>query len=165
MSRRRLVPVATPTPVAEAAGADAGTIDILARTLWGEARTETLRGIEAVAAVVLNRAALAPGVPLAAICRLFPCWGAEYPDRLKLATIQPAGRGAPGSTDALLFATCLRIARRAAAGLLDDPTGGATRYHESSILPDWTAGLSVRAEIGDRLFYRDEATGVTGWPA
>ena len=44
-----------------------------------------------------------------------------------------------GSTAELLFTTCLRIARRAVAGLLEDLTGGATHYHDRSTLPDWTS--------------------------
>ncbi|WP_158046923.1 cell wall hydrolase [Skermanella pratensis] len=159
MTRRRLVPVASPAPppVTEPVPGrpDDGTIDVLARTLWGEARTGTLRGIEAVAAVVMNRAALEPGVAIADICRRFPCWSADNPDRFRLSVVQPAAPARVGraSSDALLFATCLRIARRAAAGVLDDPTGGATLYHDGGVLPDWAARLAPTAEIGDRLFY------------
>ncbi|UEM02613.1 cell wall hydrolase [Skermanella rosea] len=159
MTRRRLVPVPSPaaSPAARpaAGGPGDGTIDIFARTLWGEARTETLRGMEAVAAVVMNRAALEPGAAIADICRRFPCWSADNPALFRLSVVQPSGPTGSGraSSDALLFATCLRIARRAAAGLLDDPTGGATLYHDGGILPDWAARLAPTAEIGDRLFY------------
>lgn len=155
MNRRKLVPAASPLPPPVPGRSDDGTVDIFARTLWGEARTETLRGVEAVAAVVMNRAALAPGAAVADICRRFPCWNADNPDRFRLSVVQPSGRAASGrtSSDALLFATCLRIARRALAGLLDDPTGGATLYHDGGVLPDWAAGLAPTAEIGDRLFY------------
>jgi N-acetylmuramoyl-L-alanine amidase len=64
-------------------------------------------------------------------------------------------RSGAGSAGELLFTTCLRIARRAVAGLLEDPTGGATMFHNRSTLPDWTSGQAPTAEIGNRLFYAD----------
>ena len=67
-----------------------------------------------------------------------------------------------GVADELLFTTCLRIARRAVAGLLEDPTGGATRYHDRSTLPDWTSGREPTAEIGNRLFYAGPGGAVSG---
>ena len=52
-----------------------------------------------------------------------------------------------------VFATCLRVARRAVAGLLPDPTGGATHYHAVGLHPDWAAGHGPCAEIGRHVFY------------
>ena len=81
--------------------------------------------------------------------------------------LKAAGGGAASAAE-LLFTTCLRIARRAVAGLLEDPTGGATRYHDRSTLPDWTSGREPTAEIGNRLFYPGpgaELRGVVVTPA
>ena len=103
---------------------------ILALTLWGEGEGRAVRGLEGIAAVVMTRDRLAalPGGPvhfgrgIAAICRQpfqFPCWN---PRGARLGEM----REALARPDAQ-FAICLRIAGRALAGALPDPTGGATR--------------------------------------
>lgn len=174
MSRRTLIAdpqpagVAVPPAVARATSPDGvtatapwadaenfePTVDVLARTLWGEARGEPLRGIEAVAAVVVNRVALARrrggywwGNSIAAVCRKpfqFSCWNPKDPNRAKLEAITAADP---------VFATCQRVARRAVAGTLGDPTGGATHYHVCGQHPAWASGHAPCAEIGHHLFY------------
>ena len=148
-----------PAPLRPALPAPGGprerAVDTLARTLWGEARFEPVRGIEAVASVVLNRVTLAAeqggwwwGDSVLAVCRApgqFPCWSAGEAD--------PSGL-LPVGADEPVFGTCLRVARRALAGVLPDATGGATRYHAASDHPAWSAGELPTAEIGSRLFYR-----------
>jgi len=157
MSRPTLVPIADapktqapPTP----GGSVEEAVDALARTLWGEARGEPVRGIEAVAAVIVNRVRAAErrggfwwGGSVVAVCRKpyqFSCWNANDPNRPKLLAVTTADP---------VFATCLRVARRAVAGLLPDPTGGATHYHAVGLHPDWAAGHSPSAEIGRHVFY------------
>ena len=65
--------------------AEETAIDILARTLWGEARADSVRVKEAIAAVVLNRVTLAKqrfgkdwwGTTVVEACLAsgqFPCW-------------------------------------------------------------------------------------------
>ncbi|MCA1941149.1 MAG: cell wall hydrolase [Caenispirillum bisanense] len=49
----------------------------------------------------------------------------------------------------------MRIARRAVAGSLADPTAGATHYHARGIHPPWAWRLVPCAEIGRHLFYND----------
>ncbi|HYG89543.1 MAG TPA: cell wall hydrolase [Azospirillum sp.] len=157
MSRPVLVPVADAArpSAAPAPGASIEeAVDTLARTLWGEARGEPVRGIEAVAAVVINRVRRAErrggfwwGDSVVAVCRKpyqFSCWNADDPNRAKLRAVTAADP---------VFATCLRVARRAVAGLLADPTGGATHYHAIGLHPDWAVGHGPCAEIGRHLFY------------
>jgi len=117
-------------PVAPAAGGPIdAAVDTLARTLWGEARGEPVRGIEAVAAVVVNRVRLAQrrggmwwGSDIVAVCRKpwqFSCWNADDPNRAKLLAVTAADP---------VFATCLRVARRAgAASAWRRPGASATR--------------------------------------
>lgn len=129
-------------------------IDVLARTLYGEARGETVRGKEAVACVIVNRAARAKarggywwGASIEEVCRKpwqFSCWNEGDPNRAKIEAVQPGHR---------VFDTCLRIARRAVAGSLDDVTHGATHYHSRDVTPPWSRGKAVCAEIGRHLFY------------
>ena len=114
-----------------------------------------MRGIEAVASVVLNRVALATdkggwwwGDSVVSVCRKplqFPCWN---PGSAELPRLLAVKAGEP------VFDTCLRVARRAVAGVLPDITGGATHYHPAAAHPVWTAGELPTAEIGTNLFYR-----------
>jgi hypothetical protein len=144
-----------PQPDAEGTGGagpagPVADIELFARTLWSEAAGESLRGVEAVAAVVMNRVATLTEGTIDDACRSFACWSPDNPDLAQIAGLKASA----GSTAELLFTTCLRIARRAVAGLLEDLTGGATHYHDRSTLPDWTAGREMAAEIGNRLFYK-----------
>ncbi|MGE5515311.1 MAG: cell wall hydrolase [Bacteroidota bacterium] len=125
--------------------------DILARTLWGEARGETVRGIEAVSAVVMNRVRRGGwwGNTVETVCLKplqFSCWNPSDPNRVKLERVDEDDRQ---------FRVCLRIARRAIAGSVDDPTNGATHYHVRGLLPAWSRDRTPSAEIGNHLFYND----------
>ena len=128
-------------------------IEILAMTLWAEAADKPVRAIEALAALVMNR--LRQGRDpnarhIAAICRapfLFFCWNKREPRHAALRAIPP---GDPA------LAICRRIAQRAASGLLPDPTGGATLWHDTAHLPAWAVGQASITEIGDLCFYRAE---------
>jgi len=132
-------------------------VDILARTLWGEARGEKVRGIEAVAALVMNRVKRAQdrggrhwwGNSIPQVCLKpwqFSCWNPGDPNRVKLERVTQEDRA---------FRICLRVARRAAAGVLDDPTLGATHYHTHAVTPPWARGRAPSAIIGNHLFYND----------
>ncbi|MBL6459175.1 cell wall hydrolase [Belnapia sp. T6] len=134
--------------------------EVLALTLRAEAAGRPVRALEALAALVVNRARLAAegSAPrarfapdagagwaglLAAACRapfLFACW-------------QPGRRPPLAAPDALTEA-CQRIARRALGGALADPTGGATHWHDGACLPGWAIGQVPVAEIGGLVFYR-----------
>jgi spore germination cell wall hydrolase CwlJ-like protein len=130
-------------------------IDVLARTLWGEARGEDGQGMEAVANVVLNRVKVADdrggywwGNDLISVCQKpyqFSCWNRSDPNYRKLLEITETN---------IHFATAMRIARRAVAGVLSDNTNGATHYHEKSILPSWAKGQVPCAYIGRHIFYQ-----------
>ena len=89
MNRRKLMPqpaARVPLPPEPPPMPDAD-IELFARTLWGEAAGESMRGIEALAAVVMNRAALLPGA--------FDRRCVPELSLLERTTI-PAGRGCSG---------------------------------------------------------------------
>ena len=131
-------------------------IDVLARTIYGEARGELVRGKEAVAAVIMNRVRRSEdrqgywwGDSVMAVCTKpwqFSCWNEGYPNRQKIRAVGPNNRN---------FKSCLRIARRALEGRLDDPTHGATHYHTRMIAPPWSRKRMPSAEIGEHVFYND----------
>lgn len=132
------------------------TIDILARTLYGEARGESLRGKEAVASVVVNRVKRAQarggywwGNTIAEVCQKkwqFSCWNETDPNRPKLLAVTEKD---------MAFASCLGVARRAVASLIEDQTKGATHYHTKAVQPKWASNRKPCAIIGSHLFYND----------
>jgi N-acetylmuramoyl-L-alanine amidase len=136
--------------------AGSGAIDVLARTIYGEARGETVRGKEAVAAVVMNRLRRATDQPrrfgagqtVESICRQpyqFSCWNAADVNRPAIEQVQ-AGNAT--------FDCCVRIATRAVRNILADPTGGATHYHAIGAWPYWASGRKPDVIIGRHVFYK-----------
>jgi cell wall hydrolyse, putative len=131
-------------------------IDVLARTIYGEARGESISGQEAIASVVLNRVAFSKrrgrywwGNSIADVCQApwqFSCWNKNDPNYQKLIKV--------GSED-INFCMCRRIAERAIGGTLEDKTNGATHYHTNSCFPAWAHGKQPCAEIGAHLFYNN----------
>ena len=130
-------------------------IDVLARTLWGEARGEGTTGLEAVANVVLNRVKMAEenggkfwwGSNIIQVCQKpyqFSCWNRSDPSFKKLQAV---------TEENLYFATSLRVARRAVLGQLEDYTGGATHYHADYVAPYWAKGETPTIVIGRHIFF------------
>lgn len=131
-------------------------IEVLARTIYGEARGESVSGMEAVACVVVNRLNFSRrkgrywwGNTIAAICQQpwqFSCWNkndANYHVINKVAESD------------LIFCICKRVANRAVGGVLEDKTRNATHYHTKNIRPRWSIGKIPCAEIGHHFFYND----------
>lgn len=130
-------------------------IDVLARTLWGEARGEGTHGMHAVANVIVNRVKVAEqeggkwwGNNIIQVCQKpyqFSCWNRSDPNFRKLQAVDDKN---------LYFATALRISRRALAECLADITEGATHYHAAGIEPYWARREKPCAVIGNHIFYR-----------
>lgn len=134
-------------------------IDILARTLWGEARGEGIEGMKAVACVVLNRVCIAEsfggsywwGHDVQTVCLKpwqFSCWNSNDPNRKKIMALDTKNK---------IFRQALNIARHAVCGHLKDITQGATHYHTEMIFPQWAREEDPVCQIGNHLFYRLEA--------
>lgn len=124
-------------------------IDVLARTLWGEARGEGIKGMEAVACVVFNRVRCGGwwGRSVIQVCQKpyqFSCWNKNDSNFMKLLAVDDRDR---------FFRSAQEVARRALAGLITDPTGGATHYHADSIRPRWVGVNKPSAIIGHHIFY------------
>jgi spore germination cell wall hydrolase CwlJ-like protein len=131
-------------------------IDVMARTLWGEARSEGVIGKEAVAHVILNRVRYADenggqfwwGNNITTVCQRpyqFSCWNLSDPNRAKIIALDESD---------IHFQTCLRIARRAVyGGLGEDITKGATHYHTFNVNPVWSRGLDPITIIGGHKFF------------
>lgn len=135
--------------------AEETAIDTLARTLWGEAYGDTVRGKEAIAAVVVNRVRAARarfgsdwwGGTVVEACLAadqFACWRRSPAARKELMQVR--------TTDPV-FAVCRRIAARAVRGALIDPTHGATHYHAVGESPPWSGRRRPTFVIGRRKYY------------
>lgn len=130
-------------------------IDVLARTLWGEARSEGEKGMEAVAAVVLNRVRVARvkggywwGGDIIRVCQKpyqFSCWNRSDPSYKKLQAVTAKNS---------YFAMALQISRCAVSGTLKDLTGSATHYHADYVSPYWAKGERPTVTIGRHIFYK-----------
>ncbi len=127
----------------------------MAIELFDQAGSESVRVIEALAAVLANR--LRDGIA----CALHPGLAADRtaPPRRTLAS--GARRALWRPIDPFLsadseqrFQVCRRIARRSLGGGLPDPTGGATAFHRLGEHPAWAEGLLPLTELGPFLFYR-----------
>ncbi|MBX3455811.1 cell wall hydrolase, partial [Ferrovibrio sp.] len=128
-------------PATTACTYSATDLDVLARTLFGEARGEPREGRIAVAWVVRTRARLAmaysqrnKGRPhplfgdgrIASACQArwqFSCWNVNDPNRSKLLT---AGPHIPA------FRDCQAAALAVLDGMEADPTSNATHYHTTT---------------------------------
>lgn len=135
--------------------------DILARTLWGEARGEGLAGMVAVAWSIRNRVDMDlhnDGKPdwwgegYTGVCQKawqFSCWNKNDPNFPFLSGAEPI----PPAQ----FAQ----ARQAAAIVIDgkqpDPTGGATHYYSTTMpkAPDWAFNAKRTLKLGRHIFFRD----------
>lgn len=129
-------------------------VDVLARTVWGEARGESQEAKIAVAAVVLNRVKQSHRrettiMGAATEPFQFSCWNNSDPNRDKIYAVT-------------LEDSSFRDSYRAALSALDgrDPTYGATHYHTiqkpkwaETWPPNWAKGHEPVAQIGDHLFY------------
>ncbi len=131
------------------------TINVVAKTLWGEARGENIAGKNAVASVIYNRYKISQtkggywwGNSLIDICQQphqFSCWNINDVNYDKIQNI---------NEDDLSFQECQRIARRLVRGLLIDITDGSDHYHNIFVHPKWAEDSIITCQFGTHLFYR-----------
>lgn len=129
--------------------------DIIARTLYGEARGEVAKvgiiALEAIASVIWNRWKSHPlyfGKTPRDVCLKpyqFSCWNKNDPN-LKLLLLPLNNR---------LYDLCYEIAERFNAGRGTDVVHAADHYHALWIdAPSWTIGKPPVVDIGVHRFYK-----------
>lgn len=148
-------------PPPKAARVAANAAQLLARFVFLHAHAGPVRAMEAVAATVVNQvardgAAAGGGEagPLPTTASAADRRALQFRSRLLAAGVPDPAAAADPATPA--FAACLRIARRAVAGALKDPTGGATLFHPLGGQPAWARQHVPTAVVGGLLFYREE---------
>lgn len=129
-------------------------IEILAKTIYGEARGEPLLGQKAVACVIMNRYKARKWFSrptIAETCQFcvkgskwhqFSCWNEGDPS---FKVIQKASE-----VQLLPFKN---IAERFVDGQEKDFLCGACHYHALNCLPAWAKGKKADFMIGHHLFY------------
>jgi N-acetylmuramoyl-L-alanine amidase len=131
--------------------------DVVARTLWGEARGEGMEGQIAVAWVIRNRVHDARarswwGEGYIAVCRQpwqFSCWNRNDPNYPFVSGIRPIPEEQ--------LAQALSVADLVIEGRTADPTHGATHYHALRMAqpPAWAARATRTLVRGGHAFFRD----------
>jgi spore germination cell wall hydrolase CwlJ-like protein len=131
--------------------------DILARTLWGEARGENLAGQIAVAWSIRNgvddgKAKSWWGEGYAGVCQKpyqFSCWDKNDPNlpylsgakQIQFRELAQARIAADQVTD----------------GKMPDPTGDAKHYYATTmpVAPAWAAKATQTLKLGHHIFLKD----------
>ena len=127
-------------------------LDILSRTVWGEARGEKHKGRKAVAHVMLNRwrsikGQFAKDDTIATACLRhvqFSVWNAGDPNFEKMQKIDINDR---------TYRECMIAALEAFDE--KDFTRGSTHYCTRAVHPLWAEGHSPVLRLGNHVFYAD----------
>lgn len=134
--------------------------DIVARTLWGEARGCGASGMRHVANVIGNRVGHSSwwGISFLTVCRQpwqFSCWNPDDENLPKLLAVTEADPD---------FRLAVRIAQAAVTRQLPDLTYGADSYYALAMrVPPFWAAKAVRTMAdGWHAFYRTVATAPPG---
>ena len=129
-------------------------IDILARTIYGEARGEPYEGKWGVGRVIVNRwksKKWFAGDFIAETAQLpwqFSCWNRNDPNRQKILDC---------TYDDKMLRECMKAAMDAIKGA---PhiwfTDGITHYYADHIRPpNWAEGQTPAGRLGNHLFFKD----------
>lgn len=126
-------------------------VEVLARTLYGEARANDTEDAEAIACVVLNRVGYRnwPGT-VGEVCLQpwqFSCWNMDDPNRVRIMRAERSSQP--------WFDQCWQIAERAVAGKIDDRTRSSTHYHTRAVNPRWSRGKSPVFETQGHVFFNN----------
>jgi len=127
-----------------------GDLDILARTVYGEARGEPYEGKKAVAHVIINRTTFKIGdrdhsIAAAALRWLqFSAWNESDPNRAQMEKVTLADKS---------FRECMRAALEAFDE--PDPTVGSRHYHTRGVTPSWSRGTAPVIQIGNHVFFNN----------
>jgi spore germination cell wall hydrolase CwlJ-like protein len=131
--------------------------DVLARTIWGEARGEGMAGMIAVGWAIRNRVNDGNdkswwGEGYAGVCQApyqFSCWNKNDPNYPYLSGAKPIPKSE--------FAKCQAASIAVIDGTMADPTGGATHYYAATMPrpPGWTGAATKTTVIGQHIFFKD----------
>jgi N-acetylmuramoyl-L-alanine amidase len=126
-------------------------LEVMALTVWGEARGEGAEGQAAVAWVIRNRARWPRhswwGDDIRSVCLRpwqFSVWNARDPNRDKMLDLDSHDPSLAGIRE---------ICRKVLADEIPDPTEGCTHYCTQVSRPEWKRGRLPRKSVGRHAFY------------
>jgi N-acetylmuramoyl-L-alanine amidase len=126
-------------------------LEVMALTVWGEARGEGEDGQAAVAWVIRNRANWHPrswwGKDIRSVCLKpwqFSVWNEADPNRGKMLDLDPQDPA---------LCRIREICRKVLAGDISDPTGGCSHYCTHVSKPGWKTGRDPKVKLGRHHFY------------
>ncbi|MCW6036369.1 cell wall hydrolase [Spirulina subsalsa FACHB-351] len=125
-------------------------LDIMARTIFGEARGESELGQIGVGWVIMNRVGKKTwyGRTVGEVCLKpwqFSCWNSNDVNHSIIKSVEESNP---------VFKQCRESAEKVLTASVPDPTGGATHYHANSIArPTWAKSATFTVQIGNHLFY------------
>lgn len=127
------------------------SVNLMARTMWGEARGDGENSMRAVAHVIQNRKNRGGwyGNTIATVILKpwqFSAWNSDDPNCNKMLKL---------AQDDLHYKTAYEIAKQVLDGRSTDPTGGATHYHTRTITPKWKHKLIKITTTGNHYFYKE----------
>lgn len=124
-------------------------LEIMARTIYGEASNESFTGKLAVAFVIVNRVRKGFQKDAASVClapKQFSCWNANDPGPNRISRV---------TTESQQFRECLAAAICAYDGVMPDPTTGADHYYADYIAaPVWASSMKKTTKIGVHIFLK-----------
>ena len=141
-------------------------LDVMARTIYGEARGESFQGKVEVAHTILNRVEIGGwwGDTIIKVCLKpwqFSCWNVNDPNRDLLERINYCGNPYR-AWDRGILRDCLYVAHGARRGFLQSNLGArATHYFAPSAFdgegswPKWVAGSKFLGSVGGHRFYNE----------
>lgn len=113
------------------------------KNVYHEARGEGVAGMQAVAAVTLNRAAQTN----TSVCDVV------YARKQFSWTNTAKGRNKPIKGDTTMV---YAVTAQAMSGVMLDITSGATHYHTKAVKPAWRKQLKTLLTINNHIFYRKD---------
>lgn len=129
----------------------------LALNIYWEARSEPITGQVAVAAVTLNRVENKRFPD--DVCKVVRQGGEIRRHRCQFSWWCDGKKDDPVEAEAWRRANTL--ARLTAAGVIEDPTGGAMWYHADYVEPYWAEAKKQVTKIGKHIFYTLPKSGQT----
>lgn len=126
-------------------------LDILARTVYGEARGEPYDGQVAVANVIINRFRSGKWFASSTISGTclkpaqFSCWNTDDPNRAVIMN-------AASSTLAPFYDICIDVLWP--GSVRNDPSRGATHYQRIGAGAPWAVGKTPVVTIGNHEFFK-----------
>jgi peptidoglycan hydrolase-like protein with peptidoglycan-binding domain len=144
---------------AESIAADVSSdVDIMARTIFGEAENQSEQGKAAVGWSIINRVKFAQahgsywwGNNIRQVCLKpwqYSCWNPNTPRRAVISAVTSSNP---------IFKRCLQIAQKVISGQISTPVDGATHYYATymSPSPPWVHGATFVIQIGVHRFYKN----------